>query len=104
MRRSPLLSVAVPPAVGSWLINSSPSFSDTSLLIRPGPTSQAPTTYHILNDFILPILSLYFQQMVTEVEQVEAPLLAQQDNDRAARPVQAITKTLPGDRERKQLE
>lgn len=49
---------------------------------------------HILNDFILPVLPLYFQQVVTEVEQVEATLLAQQDDDGAASPVQAITKTL----------
>lgn len=34
--------------------------------------------------------------MVTEVEQVKAPLLAQQDDDGAARPVQAVTEALPG--------
>lgn len=34
--------------------------------------------------------------MVTEVEKVEATLLAQQDDDGAASPVQAISKTLPG--------
>ena len=94
----------LPTTRGVGSINSSSSFSDKSLLVRPGPISQAPAAYHILNDFILPVLPLYFQQMVTEVKQVEAPLLAQQDDDGAACPVQAITKTLPGGRERKQLE
>jgi hypothetical protein len=33
--------------------------------------------------------------MITEVKQVKAPLLAQQDNDGAAGPVQAVTEALP---------
>lgn len=33
--------------------------------------------------------------MVTEVKQVEATLLAQQDNDGAASPIQAVSETLP---------
>jgi len=49
---------------------------------------------HILNDLILPVLPLDFQQVVTEVKQVEATLLAQQDDDGAAGPVQTVTKTL----------
>lgn len=60
-------------------------------LLRP-----AISAYHILNDLILPILPLHLQQMITEVKQVKAPLLAQQDNDGAAGPVQAITEALPG--------
>lgn len=54
----------------------------------------ATSAYHVLNDFVLPILPLHLQQMVTEVKQVKAPLLAQQDNDGAAGPVQAVTETL----------
>ena len=62
----------------------------------PTPRTWPRAAYHILNDFILPVLPLYFQQVVTEVEQVEATLLAQQDDDGAASPVQAVSKTLPG--------
>lgn len=54
------------------------------------------SAYHVLNDLILPILPLHLQQMVTEVKQVKAPLLAQQDDDGTAGPVQAITEALPG--------
>lgn len=54
------------------------------------------SAYHILNDLILPILPLHLQQMVTEVKQVKTPLLAQQDDDGTAGPVQAITEALPG--------
>lgn len=68
----------------------------------PGLSHQP--AYHILNDFILPVLPLHFEQVVTEVEQVEATLLAQQDDDGATSPVQAIAETLPRSRERKQLE
>lgn len=56
----------------------------------------ATSAYHILNDLILPVLPLHLQQMVTEVKQVKAPLLAQQDDDGAAGPVQAVTEALPG--------
>lgn len=58
---------------------------------------------HILNDFILPVLPLDFKQVVTEVKQVKAALLAQQDNNGAASPVQAVPEALPGMGERKQL-
>lgn len=68
-----------------------PRFPGTVLLPR-----LATSAYHILDDFILPILPLNFEQVVTEVKQVESPLLAQQDNDGATSPVQAVTKTLPG--------
>lgn len=62
----------------------------------------AVSAYHILNDLILPVLPLHLQQMITEVKQVKAPLLAQQDDDGAAGPVQAVTEALPGVGEGKQ--
>lgn len=60
---------------------------------RPRPATSA---YHVLNDFILPVLPLHLQQMVAEVKQVKAPLLAQQDDDGAACPIQAVAEALPG--------
>lgn len=42
--------------------------------------------------------------MVAEVKQVKAPLLAQQDDDGAACPIQAVTEALPGGREGKRGE
>lgn len=62
---------------------------------QPSLCRPAISAYHILNDLILPVLSLHLQQMVTEIKQVKAPLLAQQDNDGAAGPVQAVTEALP---------
>lgn len=44
-------------------------------------------TYHILDDLVLAILSLDFQEVVAEVEEVEAPLLSQQHDDGTASPV-----------------
>ena len=74
---------------------SSSSFPETAScptsLLRP-----AISAYHILNDLILPVLPLHLQQVITEVKQVKAPLLAQQDDDGAAGPVQAVTEALPG--------
>lgn len=72
--------------------------------LAPLPRPQPLAAYHILDDLILPVLPLDLQQVVTEVKQVEATLLAQQDDDGTAGPVQTITKTLPGSGERKQLE
>lgn len=42
--------------------------------------------------------------MVAEVKQVEAPLLAQQDDDGAACPIQAVAEALPGGGEGKRRE
>lgn len=92
------MALDLPAVWGVGSIISSPSCSEKSLLVKPGSLSWAPAAYHILNDFILAVLPLHFQQVVAEVEQVEATLLAQQDDDGAAGPVQAITKTLPGSR------
>lgn len=44
-------------------------------------------TYHILDDLVLAILSLDLQQVVAEIKEVEAPLLAQKHDDGAASPV-----------------
>lgn len=52
-------------------------------------------THHIFDDLILAILSLDFEKVVAEVEEVETTLLSQKDNDGTASPVQPISKTLP---------
>lgn len=38
---------------------------------------------------------LDFQQVVAEIQHIEAPLLPQEHNDHTASPVQAISKALP---------
>lgn len=53
----------------------------------PQCESNLKVTYHILDDLILAILSLDLQQVVAEIKEVEAPLLAQQNDDGAASPV-----------------
>lgn len=53
-------------------------------------------THHIFDDLVLPILPLDFEQVVAEVEEVEAPLLSQQHDDGAAGPVQPVPEALPG--------
>lgn len=51
-------------------------------------------THHVLDDLVLAILSLHFEEMVAEVKEVEAALLPQQHDDGAAGPVQPIAKAL----------
>ena len=63
-----------------------------------GPLGSHSSTYHIFYDFILPVLPLHLQQVVTEVKEVKAPLLSKENNDRATCPVQTISKALPGRR------
>lgn len=95
-----LLSVSAPTCgVGSWPPQEAhPPWRMKACLSGPAPSPrpQPRAAYHILNDFIFPVLPLYFEQVVTEVEQVKATLLAQQDDDGAAGPVQAVSETLPG--------
>ena len=95
-----LLSVSAPTCgVGSWPPQGAhPPWRMKACLSGPAPSPrpQPRAAYHILNDFIFPVLPLYFEQVVTEVEQVKATLLAQQDDDGAAGPVQAVSETLPG--------
>lgn len=38
---------------------------------------------------------LDFQQVVAEIQHIEAPLLPQEHNDHTASPVQAVSKALP---------
>lgn len=92
--RSPNLSVCAQPSPSIKYITL--SLPEGSLL--PGPTVPRPaaSAYHVLDDFILPVLPLHLQQMVAEIKQVKASLLAQQDDDGAASPIQAVTKALPG--------
>lgn len=52
-------------------------------------------TYHALDDLVFAVVFLHLQQVVAEVQDVEAPLLAQQGDDHATGPVEAVTKALP---------
>lgn len=53
------------------------------------------STYHTLDDLILAVMLLHFQEVVGEVQDVKAPLLAQQGDDHTAGPVESVTKALP---------
>lgn len=54
-------------------------------------------THHALYDLVFAVVFLHLEQVVAEVQDVEASLLPQQGDDHAAGPVQPITKTLPGE-------
>lgn len=54
------------------------------------------STHHILDNLILAVVLLDFQQVVAEIQHIKAPLLSQKHNDHTASPVQAIPKALPG--------
>lgn len=54
-------------------------------------------TYHTLDDLIFAVMFLHFEQVVAEVQDVEASLLTQQGDNHTACPVQTISKTLPVD-------
>lgn len=56
-------------------------------------------THNILNYFIFSILSLNFEQVITEVKEVKTPLLSQQYYDCTASPVQPVSKALPKSKE-----
>lgn len=56
-------------------------------------------THHALDDLVFAVVLLHLQQVVAEVEDVEASLLAQESDDHAARPVEAVSKALPGEQE-----
>lgn len=56
----------------------------------------SPQTHHAFYDLVLAVMLLHLEQMVAEVQDVEASLLPQQSDDHAAGPVQPITETLPG--------
>lgn len=52
-------------------------------------------TYHTLDDLILAIVFLDFQEMIAEVHDIKSTVLAQKNNDHTSSPVKSITKTLP---------
>lgn len=52
-------------------------------------------THHTLDNLIFAIVFLNLEEMIAEVEDVEASLLSQESDDHAACPVEAISKTLP---------
>lgn len=53
------------------------------------------STYHILYNFVFAVVLLDFQQVVAEIQHIEATLLSQKHNDHTASPVQAVSKALP---------
>jgi len=53
------------------------------------------STHHILYNLVFAIVLLDFQQVVAEIQHIEATLLSQKDNDHTASPVQAVPKALP---------
>lgn len=57
-----------------------------------------PSTYHVFDDLIFAVVLLDFKQMVAEIQDSEAPLLPEENDDHAASPVEPVTKTLPADR------
>lgn len=59
-----------------------------------GKTRWTQHTHHVLDDLILAVLSLHFEEVITEVKEVKATLLSQQHNDGATGPVQSIPKAL----------
>lgn len=61
---------------------------------KPCPLA-CPLAHHVLDDLVLAVLTLHLEQVVAEVKEVEAPLLAQQHDDGAASPVQPVPETLP---------
>ena len=56
-------------------------------------------TYHTLDNLILAVVLLHLQEVVAEVQDVEASLLSQQGDDHAAGPVEAVSEALPGKQE-----
>lgn len=54
-------------------------------------------THHALYDLVLAVVFLHLEQVIAEVQDVEAPLLAQQGDDDAAGPVQPVSETLPAE-------
>lgn len=56
----------------------------------------ARRTYHVLDDLVLAVVLLDLEEVVAEIQHGEAPLLPQQHDDHAARPVQPVAEALPG--------
>lgn len=59
-----------------------------------GKTRWTEQTHHVLDDLVLAVLSLHFEEVIAEVKEVKATLLSQQHNDGAASPVQPVPKAL----------
>lgn len=59
-----------------------------------GKTRWKQHTHHVLDDLILAVLSLHFEEVIAEVKEVKATLLSQQHDDSAAGPVQPVPKAL----------
>jgi len=52
-------------------------------------------THGSFDDFILHVDAIHSQNVIAEVECLKTPLLSQQNNQRAAGPVESFTKQLP---------
>lgn len=55
------------------------------------------TSHHTLDDLVFPVVFLDLQQVVAEVQDVEASLLTQQSDDHTAGPVEPVSETLSGE-------
>lgn len=58
-------------------------------------------THHALDDLVLAVVLLHLEQVVAEVQDVEAPLLSEEGDDHAAGPVEAVSEALPGKQRRR---
>lgn len=58
-------------------------------------------THHTLDDLVLAVVLLHLEQVVAEVQDVEAPLLSEEGDDHAAGPVEAVSEALPGKQQRR---
>lgn len=64
-------------------------------IITTAGTEQVFPTHHVLYNLVFAIMLLDFQQVVAEIQHIEATLLSQKYDDHTASPVQAIPKALP---------
>lgn len=60
-------------------------------------------THHTLDDLVLAVVLLHLEQVVAEVQDVEAPLLSEEGDDHAAGPVEAVSEALPGKQQRRHV-
>lgn len=65
-----------------------------SVLECEGKTRWTQHTHHVLDDLVLAVLSLHFEEVIAEVKEVKATLLSQQHDDGAASPVQPVPEAL----------
>lgn len=77
------------PRVNEHLLEKYKLFSNQNS--KTGHVRLLLQTHHTLDDLVFAVVLLHLEKVVAEVEDVKAPLLAQQGNDHAAGPVEAVT-------------